>query len=126
MKIFFLLIFLLSVLVYNNHSFNYIVIFKNKSYNVPERFKVTKIRQLPVLETEPHASISYRTELHFSPPCQNIASNWTVFLFSFLLVFCYVSTHHVSEVCWQFLDLFKLFDLFRVQVLLQLPRRLLV
>lgn len=35
-------------------------------------------------------------------------------------------THHVSEVRRQLLDLLKLFDLLRVQVLLQLPRRLLV
>lgn len=36
------------------------------------------------------------------------------------------STHDVSEVGWQLLDLFKLFDLLRVQVLLQFPCRLLV
>lgn len=35
-------------------------------------------------------------------------------------------THHVSEVGRQLLDLLKLFDLLRVQVLLQLPRRLLI
>lgn len=37
-----------------------------------------------------------------------------------------IPTHHMSEVCWQLLDLLELFDLLWVQILLQLPRRLLV
>jgi len=40
--------------------------------------------------------------------------------------FGWSSTHSVSEVCRQFLDLLELFDLLWVYVLLQLPRRLLV
>lgn len=73
-----------------------------------------------------HLRILHSIELHFSPPCQHIASNCPVFLYSCPLTLHHVSAHHVSEVCRQFLDLLKLFDLLRVQVLLQLPRRLLV
>lgn len=57
-----------------------------------------------------------------SPLCRGIASNCAVPLLHF---YC-VSTHHVSEVWRQFLDLLELFYLLRVQVLLQLPRRLLI
>lgn len=61
--------------------------------------------------------------IFFTILCPNSTSNCS---FSHLVYSCDVFTHHVPEVCRQFLDLLKLFDLLWVQVLLQFPRRLLV